>query len=72
EVLGPDFLELDKVTHNNIDPDSIRKQLAALSKEDRAMFEGYAAGFTQRVREVKAQRDTLMPKEFLDKGFEPS
>ena len=72
EVLGADFLELDKVTHNNIDPDSIRKQLAALSKEDRAMFEGYAAGFTQRVREVKAQRDTLMPKEFLDKGFEPS
>lgn len=72
EVLGPDFLELDKVTHTNIDPDSIRQQLAALSNEDRAMFEGYAAGFTQRVREVKAQPDTLMPKEFLDKGFEPT
>lgn len=72
EVLGPDYLELDKVTHGSFDPDSIRRQLAALSGDDRAMFDGYAAGFTQRVREVKAQAATLMPKEFLDNGFEPS
>lgn len=72
EVLGPDYLELDKVTHGSFDPESIRRQLTALPAEDRAIFEGYAAGFTQRVRDVKAQAATLMPREFIANGFEPS
>lgn len=72
EVLGPDFVATDKATRSNIDPVSIRRQIDALSADDRAMFEGYAAGVNARIREVMANRDRLLPREFIDNGFEPA
>lgn len=71
EVLGPDYLQYDIATHSRFDPENIKQQLAALSPEDRAIFEGYAAGFNKRVKEVLAD-PALMPKEFTDHGFKPS
>ena len=71
EVLGSEYVQSDVATHSRFDPENIKKQLAELSNEDRAIFEGYAAGFTKRVNEVLANPD-LMPKEFVDYGFKPS
>ncbi|MEB3789973.1 penicillin acylase family protein [Acinetobacter sp. IK40] len=71
EVLGPDYLQYDIATHSRFNPENIRQQIAQLSPEDRAIFEGYAAGFNQRVKEVLAN-PALMPKEFVDYGFKPS
>lgn len=72
EVLGPDYLATDIATRSNIDPASIRAQIADLPAEDKAMFEGYAAGVNERIREVNADPDHLMPKEFADAGFQPA
>lgn len=71
EVLGPDYLQYDIATHSRFDPENIRQQIARLSPEDRAIFEGYAAGFNKRIKEVLAN-PALMPKEFVDYGFKPS
>ena len=71
EVLGPDYLQYDIATHSRFDPENIKQQLAQLSPEDRAIFDGYAAGFNKRVKEVLAHPE-LMPKEFIDYGFKPS
>ena len=71
EVLGKEYLAFDIATHSRFDPESIRQQLDKLSPEDKAIFDGYAAGFTRRVQEVIANPE-LMPKEFIDYGFKPS
>ncbi|WP_139126648.1 penicillin acylase family protein [Acinetobacter sp. YK3] len=71
EVLGPDYVQYDIATHSRFNPENIRQQIARLSPEDRAIFEGYAAGFNKRVKEVLA-KPALMPKEFVDYGFKPS
>lgn len=72
EVLGERYVAVDRATRADFDPRSLRSQLAALAPADRDILEGYAAGFNARVREVKARRGVLMPKEFIDAGFEPS
>ena len=72
EVLGRDYAATDMATRSALDPGSIRAQLQALSADDRAMFEGYAAGVNARVKEVLAHKSELMPKQFVDYGFEPT
>lgn len=52
EVLGSDYLQYDIATHNRFNPENIKQQLAQLSPEDRAIFEGYAAGFNKRINEL--------------------
>lgn len=71
EVLGPDYVQTDVATRSNVDPGSIRRQLKALSAEDRAVFDGYASGVNARIRDVRADGRRLMPREFVDAGFEP-
>ena len=72
EVLGPNYVATDIATRSGISPESIRRQLGALSSEDRAMFDGYAKGVNARIAEVLADKAQLLPKEFSDAGFEPS
>lgn len=72
EVLGPDYLELDKATHSRFNPADIQQQLAQLPEEDKAIFAGYAAGFNKRINEVLANQEQLLPKEFIDYDFLPS
>jgi penicillin amidase len=71
EVLGPAYLALDKGSRAGFVPASIHAQIARLSPTDRAIFDGYASGFNARVREVLAAKATLLPKQFIDAGFEP-
>ncbi len=71
EVLGPDYLPSDIATHSRFNPEEIKQQIAQLSPEDKAIFEGYAAGFNNRIKEV-LENPELMPKEFNDYDFKPS
>ncbi|MEB5966333.1 penicillin acylase family protein [Comamonas testosteroni] len=71
EVLGPNYVATDTSTRSNIDPASIRRQIDALGSDDRALFEGYAAGVNARIRDVLADRAKLLPKQFIDNGFLP-
>jgi len=71
EVMGPAYVALDKGSRSGFTPASIQAQMARLSASDKAIFDGYAAGFNARVKEVLASKGTLMPKQFIDAGFEP-
>ena len=71
QVHGAAYADLDVATRKLIDPASIRTQLAALSQEDKDIFQGYAEGFNARIQEVMANKQELMPKQFIDAGFEP-
>jgi penicillin amidase len=70
EVLGADWVEFDKKVRANYKPSSIREQLAALPEEDRAVFEGYAAGINAWLEEVRKQ-PKLVPMQYEEFGFEP-
>lgn len=72
EVLGAQYAAIDVSTLSNFDPDSIRRQMAGLSQEDRDIFEGYAQGFNARIKEVLADKKALLPKGYADNGFEPT
>jgi penicillin amidase len=71
EVMGPAYVALDKGSRAGFTPASIRAQMARLSPDDKAIFDGYAAGFNARVNEVLAAEATLLPKQFSDAGFKP-
>ena len=71
EVLGEEYVDFDKKTRSNFSPDSIKNQLEALPEEDKAVFEGYAAGINAYLNKVRANPDKLMPKQFNDFGFKP-
>lgn len=72
EVFGPDYLEKDRLTLTNYDPQSLKPQLAALTGEHRIALDGMVAGINARIREVLANQDKLLPKQFNDFGFKPS
>lgn len=72
EVLGAGFVAFDKDARSAADPDSIRDQLAALPREDRDIFDGYAAGLNEWLDRIATDPGRLMPKQFLDYGFAPS
>ncbi len=72
EVLGADYLALDKDTRSGFDPASIKAQIAALPADDRAILDGYAAGMNERIAQVRKSPGTLLPQQFTDFGFAPS
>ncbi len=72
EVLGADYLDYDKGTRSLFDPASIRRQLDALADKDRDIFAGFAAGMNAWLAEIRANAGELMPKQFIDNGFEPA
>ncbi len=71
EVLGADYAAFDEQTRHLFSPESIRKQLNALEKDDLAVFEGYAAGMNAWLEQIKQNRDTLLPLEFTQFNFVP-
>lgn len=71
EVLGSKYLDQDRAVRSASTPALLEQQYRALGPEDRAIFEGYAAGFNARVRDALAARDTLLPREFSEFGFDP-
>lgn len=72
EVLGADYVNRDADSRSRFELSAIRDQLMALPEEDLNIFRGYAAGFNAWISEVMADPGELMPKQFLDMGFEPS
>jgi len=72
EVLGPDYINFDKSIRSNYSPSSIKKQLEALPKKYKDIFEGYADGMNARIEEVLASQSTLLPKQFKDYDFLPT
>ncbi len=71
EVLGSDFVEFDKKIRRNFDPVSIQRQIAALEQEDRDILRGYADGMNAWIKKILQEKNTLLPKQFNDNGFEP-
>ncbi|MEO0143122.1 MAG: penicillin acylase family protein, partial [candidate division WOR-3 bacterium] len=72
EVLGSAYINFDKGIRSNYSPDSIQAQLEALPRKYKDIFEGYADGMNARIKEVLANPNTLLPKQFIDYGFLPT
>ena len=72
EVLGKDYLEIDIAVRQGFDPANLQAQIQELSAAQLAPFAGYAAGLNHWLDEVGKAPQTLLPKEFIDFGFQPS
>lgn len=71
EVLGSEYLSLDKHIRTAYDHRAVVRQLAELDDQDREILQAYADGFSKRVSEVLSDQATLLPKEFTDYDFLP-
>ena len=71
EVMGADYLGFDKSIRTHFKPSSIQSQIENLSRKDKEILEGYAAGINAHLKEIEAAPGTLMSRQFLDFGFEP-
>ncbi len=71
EVLGEEYLDLDKHIRGSYDLPSVKRQFESISNEDRIVLDAYAAGFSKRVEEVLNDKNSLLPIEFQDNGFLP-
>ncbi len=72
EVLGEAYVNHDVSTRALFDPQDIQRQIDALGADDFAILDGYASGFNRRIDEVIADKANLLPKQFIDAGFEPT
>lgn len=71
EVLGPDYVEIDRRTRATFDPAAIRAQLDELPQKDLDVLAGYAEGMNRHLQDIAADSETLLPKQFSDHGFTP-
>jgi penicillin G amidase len=71
EVLGPDYVEIDRRTRATFDPAAIRAQLKELPQEDLDVLAGYAEGMNRHLEDIAADPENLLPKQFSDHGFTP-
>ncbi|MGR7948365.1 penicillin G acylase [Alcaligenes sp. RM2] len=73
-VLGPGeqdvYVKYDMQVRQNFTPASIQRQIAALSKDERDIFRGYADGYNAYLEQVR-RRPELLPKEYIDFDFQP-
>lgn len=72
EVLGPDYVDLDKQIRTGFDPESIKRQLKALDRQDADIFEGYAAGMNAWLDEVATDPQRHLPAEYVSFDFTPT
>jgi penicillin amidase len=74
EVLGVDYLELDKKLRTQYNHDLVTQQVESLSAKDLDILAGYAAGVNAYLEEL-AQGDAMatdLPKPFYDLDFQPT
>lgn len=73
-VLGPGeqdaYVKYDMQVRQNFTPASIQRQIAALPKDERDIFRGYADGYNAYLEQVR-RRPELLPKEYVDFDFQP-
>lgn len=72
EVLGAEQLPFDIETRAMFDHASIRRQIEALSPDERDILRGYAAGYNRWLEQVLTKPDALLPKQFKEFGFDPA
>ncbi len=72
EVLGAEYLDLDKLIRTAYDTRTIQQQIDELSAEDRDVLQGYADGFNRHLDVVAENPSELLPIEFVHYGFTPS
>jgi penicillin G amidase len=65
------YINFDRRIRSMYKPDAILNQLANLPGEDKAVFDGYAAGINAHIAEVRNNPAELMPQQFNTFGFEP-
>jgi penicillin amidase len=70
-ALGVEYVGFDRNARQIFSPSSIQKQLDALQGADREIFDGFAAGFNAWLKQIHEDPGNLMPKQFVDFGFEP-
>ena len=71
EVFGAEYLQKDRDVLTNYDPQALRPQLAAVTGEHRLALDGMLAGINARIRDVLADPQHLLSKQFNDFGFKP-
>lgn len=71
EVLGKDFISFDKKQRTLFWPADIQAQISSLDDNMQGLFKGFAAGINDRISQVLADPDNLMPLEFNVNGFRP-
>lgn len=71
EVLGSDYVDIDKQTRETFDPEAIHSQLDDLSEDELDILTGYADGMNRYIDEVQDEPERLMPKQFNDHDFSP-
>ena len=71
DVLGAEFLELDKHVRTAFDHRSVKRQLENLKPSHRELLDAYAQGFSARVEEVLKSQKELLPLEFQEFDFLP-
>ncbi|MDP6828438.1 MAG: penicillin acylase family protein [Pseudomonadales bacterium] len=71
EVLGRKYVSFDKKIRSTYSLASIEVQYSALAQERKAILDGYAAGVNTWIKKIQANPGTLIPREFLENGFEP-
>ncbi len=64
------YVKYDMQVRQNFSPASIKRQISALSNEERDIFRGYADGFNAYLEKVRRNPD-LLPKEYVDFDFQP-
>ncbi|QUH03423.1 penicillin acylase family protein [Saccharopolyspora erythraea] len=72
EVLGAAYLDHDRAVRTDTDAVSVRAQYDRLPRHDRDVVDGYAEGVNARIREVLADRERLLPRQYSELGFEPA
>lgn len=72
EVLGADYLELDTMIRTTFDHRSVPSQMEKLSRRERDVLAGYAAGINAYIADAMADPGAKLPAEFRHYGFEPS
>jgi penicillin amidase len=70
-ILGTEYVEFDRNARMIFSPASIHLQLDALEGTDKDIFDGFAAGFNAWLKRIEADPGNLMPKQFVEFGFEP-
>lgn len=71
EVLGEEYVEIDKQTRQTFSPEAIQDQLDELPEDELDILQGYADGLNHYINRVSDSPDTLLPKQFHDHGFSP-
>src|SRR5699024_551913 len=71
EVLGEEYIDIDKQARETFNPEAIHDQLDELSSDQLDILNGHADGLNHYIDQVNESPDTLLPKQSHDHDFSP-